>query len=574
MEHVCGTDGQTRTTHTAPMDKQHVRGTSERTGSICVPLMGRPGAHAWRCQVGMEHTCDTAGQTASTRVAPAASRHMRVSAGQSPSRSRRPGRAAPSHPPGARRGRPRLRPLGAGASGPCPDPPRSPCSGGARSRRGTAAAAGRAADAEGGERSEAPGPGSGLCLPLQGPAGPRLPRGRAWGGVRLSRSGGTSRSRSGQPRALRGDPGPRGGWRTPPSSPSHRRSRCPRGSSPALRRLGRCPPPPPPARPAAHVRPRPAGPLSGTGTGTRAHRHPLPRPGRSPPLSAIPYGAVWPGSGEAGGEEAAQPGERIPPEPGRGGAAAPGPGVGVGGERPVGGGEAALTGGIPLRGGGGRRGAEEAGTGGRAGGGREGGGRAGAACDPVTGAAAAAAGAAGTSLRSLSEPRCSPPPPRYSGRHPSCVSCSPLHPARRPRSPSRERRCPSARSGTGRGAGRRRCCYRRRYRRRRRSGDAEAAVTAAGEPPRGQRAGAAVPGLVPAHLRGLGQNQDGDPEQVPAHRRGAAGGNRLRRRLRRGGERQVPVLGPVQGLPPGKRHQGGDEDGSSGGICAGENGNG
>uniref|UniRef100_A0A8C5TYE7 Nucleolar protein 4 like n=1 Tax=Malurus cyaneus samueli TaxID=2593467 RepID=A0A8C5TYE7_9PASS len=28
-----------------------------------------------------------------------------------------------------------------------------------------------------------------------------------------------------------------------------------------------------------------------------------------------------------------------------------------------------------------------------------------------------------------------------------------------------------------------------------------------------------------------------------------------------GGERQVPVLGPVQGLPPGKRHQGGDEDG-------------
>lgn len=101
-----------------------------------------------------------------------------------------------------------------------------------------------------------------------------------------------------------------------------------------------------------------------------------------------------------------------------------------------------------------------------------------------------------------------------------------------------------------------------------------AAVGQRREPPRGQRAGPAVPGLVPAHLRRLGQDQDGDPEQVPAHRRGAAGGSRRRRRRRR--ERQVPVLGALQGLPPGQRHPGvaGREDGSSGGLCAGENGNG
>lgn len=308
----------------ALMDKQHMRGTNEQTESIWVALMGSSGAHAWHRRVGTEHTCDTGGQSGSTSVALPASRHMRVSAGQSPSRSRCPGRAAPSHPPGAHRGRPRLRPLGAGAAGPRPDRPRSPRSGGARSRGGTAAAAGRGADAEGGGaergtgagvRPLSPAPGAGRTAAAPGPGlgrGAALPVRRDKPQPLRSTEGAAGRSRS---------------WRRvadppPPSSPSQRRSRCPRGSSPALRRLGRCPPPPPPARPAAHVRPRPAGPLSGTGTGTRAHRHPLARLGRSPPRSASPVpgrtGPYGRGAGKRGGEGAAQPGERIPPEPGRG----------------------------------------------------------------------------------------------------------------------------------------------------------------------------------------------------------------------------------------------------------------
>lgn len=291
----------------ALMDKQHMRGTNEQTGSICVALMGRPGAHAWQCRVGMEHTCDTDGQTASTRVAPPASRHMRVSVRQSPSRSRRPGRAALSHPPGARRGRPRLRPLGAGAAGPCPGPPRSPRSGGARSRRGTAAAAGREADAEGGGaergtgagvRPLSPAPGAGRTAAAPGPGlerGAALPVRRDKLQPLRSTEGAAGRCRSSRrgggpplftfppplplpPRLLPGSAAARQVPASAPAGPS-RRTRAPAPRRPFVWDRHRDPRPPTPPTP-----PRPLAPPL---------RYPAPRP----------YGAAWPGSEEAGGEK-------------------------------------------------------------------------------------------------------------------------------------------------------------------------------------------------------------------------------------------------------------------------------
>lgn len=361
----------------ALMDKQHMRGTNEQTGSICVALMGRPGAHAWHCRVVTEHTCDTDGQTASTRVAPPASRHMRVSAGQSPSRSRQPGRAAPSHPPRGPLWPPSPPPPRGRSSGTVFRPPplapqwrrsvpprdsrgcgaRSGCGGrgsGARHRGRGPAFVSRS---RGRQDRGCPGAGLGAGCGSPGPAGQAaaapVNRGRCEAIPVLAAGGGPPLFTFPPPLPLppRLLPGSAAARQVPASAPAglSRRTRAPAPRRPFVWDRHRDPRPPTPPTP-----PRPLGaPL----------RYPAPRP----------CGAVWPGSGEAGGGRGGPARGAHPTGAGAGGAAAPGPGVEVGGGRPVGGGEAALTGGIPLRGGGGRRGAEEAGTGGRAGGRREGG---------------------------------------------------------------------------------------------------------------------------------------------------------------------------------------------------------
>lgn len=376
MEHACGTDGQTRSTRLALMDKQHMLGTNEQTGSTCVALMGRAGAHAWHGRVGMEHTCDTDGWTDREHTCGTASISAHACERRAEPEPQPPaGTGRPISPPRGPPWPPSPPPPRGRSGGTVSRPPRSPRSGGARSRRGTAAAAGREADAEGGGaergigagvRPLSPAPGAGRTAAAPGPAlgrGAALPVRRDEPRPLRSTEGAAGRSRSWRrvadpplftfpaplplpPRLLPGSAAARQVPASAPAGPS-RRTRAPAPRRPFVWDRHRDPRPPTPPAPPGPPAPRPAIPLSRTG----------------------PYGR---GAGERGGKR--RPGQGSASHRSRGGGSScPGAGGWSGGGRPVGGGEAALTGGIPLRGGGGRRGAEEAGTGGRAGGRREGG---------------------------------------------------------------------------------------------------------------------------------------------------------------------------------------------------------